>query len=220
MGETKDLDDFGEKLEVECSRADNPKRRISVTSSSCDDESNADRILLIGAGNTVMADEGIGPRCLEAMDGWYDFPENVELLDAGTMGLSLLDNLRQCDHLVVIDAAKETGHEPGTVILFTPEDLAQNQVLHSAHDMRLVDVLNAAKFMGVELKSAVIVGVQIGSMQEWVLELTPALEAAIPIACACALSELGKLGVVPSPKPDVCIPAELIDALENFALQD
>jgi len=167
-----------------------------------------------------MGDEGIGPRCIEALEEWFDFAENVELTDAGTMGLALLDTLREYTDLIVLDAAMETSHPAGTVILYTPDDLARHQVLHSAHDMRFVDVLKSAALMGIELDSVVIVAVQIKDMTQWILELSDEVEEAIPIACACALQQLEGLGASYSPKDDVEIPTELFDALDNYALGD
>jgi len=127
----------------------------------------------------------------------------------------MLDYLREYTHVVVIDAAKDTGHEAGTVILYTPEDLVKYQVLHSAHDMRLVDVLKSAALMGIELESVVIAGVQIESMEQWVLELSPSVEAAIPIACAAALQQLTTLGAEFTAKGDV--PEAFWDAYNNYA---
>jgi hydrogenase maturation protease len=172
----------------------------------------------MGAGNTIMADEGIGPRCVEALHEWFEFPENVELMDVGTIGLGMLDYLRDFTHIIVLDAAKDTGHLPGTVVIFTPEDLAQKQVLHSAHDMRFVDVLKSAKLMGIDLEYVIIVTVQIKSMSEWVLDLTPEVKAAIPVACACAMQQLKGLGFEPTRKDGVDIPTDYWDALDNFAL--
>lgn len=179
-----------------------------------------DRILIMGAGNTIMGDEGVGPRCVEELLNYFEFPDNVTLMDAGTMGLSILDVLRDYDRLIVLDAAQGTGHEPGTVLLFTPEELAENQVLHSAHDMRLVDVLKAAVMMDIELKSTVIVGVQVATISQWVLELSAPVEAAVSIACAAGLDQLARLGIEPQLKEGAEPPAELFDALENFAPQD
>jgi len=178
------------------------------------------RILILGAGNTVMADEGIGPRCIEALAAWFDFSEGVDLVDVGTTGLAMLDLLRDYRHLIVIDAAKDTGHPAGTVVLFTPEDLAQHQVLHTAHDMRFVDVLKSAALMGIEPQTVVIVGVQVADISEWVLELSEPLSAAIPVACACALQQLEALGASYSVKQGVTLPDELTDALVNFALEE
>jgi hydrogenase maturation protease len=138
----------------------------------------------------------------------------------GTTGLAMLDLLRDYEHLIVIDAAQDTGHPAGTVVVYTPEDLAKHQVLHTAHDMRFSDVLKSAALMGVELESVVIVAVQVAAISPWVLELSEELEAAIPIACACALQRLQDLGGGFSPKPDAEIPDELDDALANYALEN
>jgi hydrogenase maturation protease len=164
-----------------------------------------------------MADEGVGPTCLALLGECFDFPEQVELLDVGTTGLAMLSYLKGFDHLIILDAAQETGHPAGTVILFTPEDLVTNQVMHSAHDMRLMDVLQAAIMTGIEMKSTIVVGVQIASLQEWVLELTPAVKAAVPIACAAVLDQLRNLGIEATPKPGVTIDPVLMDALQNYA---
>ena len=105
---------------------------------------SSERILVMGVGNPLMRDEGVGPRAVELLMAGYEFPENVEVVDAGTMGLTILDLLLGIDRLIVIDAVKDTGHPAGTVLILSPEDIAGNQVLHSLHDMRLSDVLENA----------------------------------------------------------------------------
>lgn len=184
---------------------------------SSDIDARVERVLIMGAGNTIMADEGVGPRALELLDSLYDFPANVELMDVGTTGLTILDYLREVDHLIVLDAAKETGHEPGTVILFTAEELAQNQVMHSAHDARLIDVLKAAKLMGIDLKSVVVVGVQVASLTQWVMELSEEVEAALPLACAACLELLKAMKIDFSLKENVEPHPLIEEARRDFA---
>ena len=178
-----------------------------------------ERVLILGAGNTVMADEGVGPRCIEMLDALFDFSEGVTLVDVGTTGLGMLDLLRDVDHVIVLDAAKDTGHPAGTVVLFTPEDLATHQVLHSAHDMRFIDVLKSATLMGIDLRSVVIVAVQVQDLSEWVLELSPPVQEAVPIACAAALQQLEKLGKTFIVKGEGEVPEPILDALEHFEPQ-
>lgn len=182
-------------------------------------DATGDRILVMGAGNTIMADEGVGPRCLEELDRLFVFPDNVTLLDVGTTGLGIIDDLREADRVVILDAARDTGHPAGTVLLLTPQELAANQVMHSAHDMRLIDVLKAASMMGLELKSVVIIAVQVESLAQWVLELSDSVAAAIPIACAAALDQLQLMGINFMLREGQTMPAEMADALENFAPQ-
>ena len=177
-------------------------------------------VLLMGAGNTIMGDEGIGPVALDYLYRNFDFPENVALLDVATTGLSMLSYLEDIDHLIIIDAADDSGHPPGTVIFYTPDDLADQQVMHSAHDQRLTDVLFAAQMTGIEPKSVTIVGVQVQSLQQFVLELSGPVLAAMPIACAAALHLLSDLGYAAKPKPDAEIDPMLLEALANYGPQD
>jgi hydrogenase maturation protease len=175
-----------------------------------------DRILVMGVGNPLMRDEGIGPRVIELLRSTYTFPANVEVVDAGTMGLMILDLLRGIDRLIVVDAVKDTGHEPGTVLLLSPEDLAENQVMHSLHDMRLVDVLQNAALLDCT-PSTVVVGVQIESIVQWVVELSPRAEAALPVAVVAVLDQLKAAGVEPTPHEGTDVDARIIEALRTFA---
>ena len=65
---------------------------------------NPGRILVMGVGNPLMRDDGIGPRVVEMLLAGYSFPENVEVVDAGTMSYMILDLIRDFDRLVIIDA--------------------------------------------------------------------------------------------------------------------
>ncbi|MCL2403240.1 MAG: hydrogenase maturation protease [Coriobacteriia bacterium] len=185
-----------------------------------EDSSLDELILIMGAGNIIMGDEGIGPVALDYLHKRYDFPDNVALLDVATTGISMLPNLEGMDHLIIIDAANDSGHPPGTVIFYTPEDLANQQVMHSAHDQRLTDVLFAAQLTGIELKSVVVVGVQVQTLEHFVLELSEPVQAAIPIACAATLHCLSELGYTATAKSDVEPDPILLDALENYAPED
>lgn len=150
----------------------------------------------MGVGNPLMLDDGAGPRVIEVLLESFEFPDNVELMDAGTMGFSILDVFREIDHLIVIDAVKNTGHDPGTVLLLTPEDMAQSEIIRSAHDTQLIEVLKAAAMLG-HVPKTICVGVQIQSIQEWVLELSEPVAEAIPLAAAAVIGQLRQIGVEP-----------------------
>ena len=174
------------------------------------------RILVMGVGNPLMRDEGLGPRVIEVLREGFNFPENVEVVDAGTMGFTILDLLRGIDHLIVVDAIKDTGHEPGTVLILTPDELSSNQVMHSLHDTALVDVLQAAELMD-RAPQTVAVGVQIESIDEWVLELSDSVSEAVPIAAAAVLDQLSQLGIVPEKCAHADVDARIIGALRSYA---
>ena len=177
---------------------------------------STERILVMGVGNPLMRDDGIGPRVVELLLAGYRFPDNVEVVDAGTMSYMILDLLRGIDHLVIIDAVRETGHPPGTVMKMTPEEIAPNEVPHSMHDIALVNVLQAAELIDCA-PPAVAIGVQIDTIEEWVLELSPAVAAAVPIAAAAVLDELASLGSPGIPNEDADVHAQIIAALRSYA---
>lgn len=209
------LDDLRDRLAAasECATGD-----TACVSACCKEVLGGDELVLVmGAGNIIMGDEGLGPVALHYLHDHFDFPANVALLDVATTGISMLPNLKGMDHLIILDAAKDSGHPPGTVIFYTPEDLANQQVMHSAHDQRLTDVLFAAKLTGIELKSIVVVGVQVERLEQFVLELSEPLKKAVPIVCAAALHCLSDLGYPATPKEGVELDATLLDALQNYA---
>lgn len=174
------------------------------------------RMLILGIGNPLMTDEGVGVRVAELLMGGFEFPEGVDVVDAGTMGLGMINLLRERDLVIVVDAVDNTGHEPGTVVIMTPEELAPAQVLHSLHDMRLPNVLEAAALTDVE-PEVVCVGIQVESMQHWVTELTPAVEAALPAALAAVLDILANHGVEATPVDGGTMDADILESIRTRA---
>jgi hydrogenase maturation protease len=176
---------------------------------------DAERITVMGIGNPLMMDEGVGVRVMEIIMGTLRFPENVTLIDAGTMGMSILNLFRECDYLLVVDAVDGTGEPPGTVVRLSPEDLAPNQVKHSLHDIRLVDVLEAAMLMG-NRPQADCIGIQIADMSRVEIGLTPEVEAALPLAVAATLEVLAEHGVTPELAESASFEGGVLEAIRTF----
>ncbi|MCX8006820.1 MAG: hydrogenase maturation protease [Coriobacteriia bacterium] len=155
-----------------------------------------ERILVLGVGNLLMRDEGVGPRVVEALSSAYSLPDSVRVVDAGTLGFGMVHLLRDADYVLVVDAVDGTPHPPGTVLRLAPEHFAPNQVLHSLHDVRLVDVLAAARLIGVE-PQVECVGIQVEDIapDELSVGLTERVEAALPRATAAVLMLLEERGV-------------------------
>ena len=174
------------------------------------------KTLVLGVGNPLMRDDGVGPRVIELLRSGFTFPQHVDVVDAGTMSFMILDLLRGVDELIIIDAVRDTGERPGTVFRMTPEEIAPNQVPHSLHDMRLVDVLQAAELMG-SMPNTIAFGVQIETIEEWVLELSALVDAAVPIAAGAVLEELKALGIEPVACNDTDVSAQIIGALRSYA---
>ncbi len=174
-----------------------------------------ERITVMGLGNPLMRDEGIGPRVAEVLMEGFVFPDNVTVLDAGTMGMSILNLFQDADYMLVVDAIDGTGEAPGTVVRLDPEDLAPNQVLHSLHDIRFVDVLQAAELMGAKVVGE-CVAVQIQDMSQMSIGLTPAVEAAVPAAVAAVLTILAEHDVVVTPRQGTTADAQVLSAMRGF----
>ena len=175
-----------------------------------------ERITVLGIGNPLMMDEGVGVRVMEVMMGTLHFPDNVTLIDGGTMGMGILNLFRDCDYLLVIDAVDGTGEPPGTVVRLSAEDLAPNQVKHSMHDMRFVDVLEAAMLMGCRPESDCI-GIQIEDMGHVEIGLTPEVEAAVPAAVAAALEVLAERGINAEVADTSSAEADILEAIRTHA---
>jgi hydrogenase maturation protease len=158
------------------------------------------RVLVLGIGNLVMSDDGVGVKVVQQLQREYCFPENVEIMDGGTLGLDLLPKLEGIDHLIVVDAV-ETGRKPGTCVRLAGEELpVALETKVSPHQMGLKDLLSVAQLLGHSPGDMVLVGVQPGSI-EMDTELTPEVEAALQVLVNNVLDELKIIGVVPKRIP-------------------
>jgi hydrogenase maturation protease len=158
------------------------------------------RVLVLGIGNLVMSDDGVGVKVVQQLQREYCFPENVEIMDGGTLGLDLLPKLEGIDHLIVVDAV-ETGRKPGTCVRLAGEELpVALETKVSPHQMGLKDLLSVAQLLGHSPGDMVLVGVQPGSI-EMDTELTPEVEASLQVLVNNVLDELKKIGVLPKRIP-------------------
>ena len=143
-----------------------------------------------------MLDDGAGPAVYDDLCENYRFPDNVRLIDAGCMTMGLLPLVKECDYLITVDAVDGTGERPGTVFRFAPEDIAGHGVMQSLHDLRLIDLLNAASLLGFDARGMCF-GVQVENMNPVVVTegLTPDVYAALPLLRDAVLAHLIELGV-------------------------
>jgi hydrogenase maturation protease len=152
------------------------------------------KVLVLGIGNLVMSDDGVGVKVVQQLQREYFFGENVEIMDGGTLGLDLLPKLEGIDHLIVVDAV-ETGREPGFCVRLVGEELPiALETKVSPHQMGLKDLLSVAQLLGHLPGDMVLIGVQPGSI-EMDTELTPEVEAVLELLVKNVLDELEKIGV-------------------------
>lgn len=136
------------------------------------------RIMVMGVGNILLSDEGLGVRFLDEL-AKSTFPDNVELLEGGTAGLELVHLIQDVDFLIIVDALNANS-EPGALFRFQPGDLqimpAQYEV--SFHQIGIIEVLTMANVLG-KAPQTLIFGIQPKSL-EWGLEISPEIQALFP----------------------------------------
>jgi hydrogenase maturation protease len=145
--------------------------------------------LVLGLGNTIMADDGVGPCVIEYVARQGQLPSDVELLDGGTLGLDLLPRLEGVQRLIIVDAV-EIGQAPGTLVRLSGEDVSSAlDTKLSPHQMGLKDLLAVARLLGHLPDEVVLLGVQPASI-EMAAELSPQVAACLPQLAAMVRQEL------------------------------
>lgn len=162
-------------------------------------------VLVLGMGNILLEDEGLGIRALEALQRDYALPPGVELLDGGTTGMGLLDDIGGREHVLVLDAV-QTGEPPGTLVAMRGDRVpVYFGIRVTPHQLGLSDVLATLELSGEQPGSVTVLGLVPQSL-ELSLELSAEIEAKLPQLVDLAVSELGQLGYVPTKKgPDTFI---------------
>ena len=150
-------------------------------------------ILVLGIGNVLLTDEGIGVRALKELERKFIFPANIELLDGGTAGIELLRHIRNRDYLIIIDAMK-CGQKPGTVVRVEGDDVpAAFRTRISPHQLGLSDLLAAAMLTDELPKNLVLFGVEPESIDIG-LDLTDTVEANLNKLLDAVADELRSTG--------------------------
>lgn len=155
------------------------------------------RILVLGVGNILLSDEGIGVRVIEALEQRYVLPDGVDVLDGGTAGMELLEAMANRTHLIIVDAIVSRKSEPGALLILRDDEvpvLFNNKI--SPHQLGLSDVLSALRFTGEFPGSITLVGVIPHSLEPHI-GLTPTVEASLEPALQAVLTALVESGVTP-----------------------
>jgi len=156
-------------------------------------------ILVLGLGNVLLSDEGVGVRVVEALDASHDLPAEVEVLDGGTSGMDLLDMVADRDCLIVADAVN-AGGPAGRLIRLENDDIRQLfETRFSPHQLGLSDLLANLRLIGKAPRQVIVVGVVPQDLGLG-LELSAAAAGGRDAAVAMIVDELTRLGVAPQPR--------------------
>jgi hydrogenase maturation protease len=151
-------------------------------------------VLVLGLGNILLRDEGVGVRALEKLQAEYGLPPRVRALDGGTMGLDLLPYLAGASRLLILDAL-QAGGEPGSLVRLADDAVPAALALKlSIHQVGLSELLAAARFQGTLPGMVTLLGIEPASI-EWGLELSPPVSGALDGLIEAALLELQTWGI-------------------------
>lgn len=152
--------------------------------------------LILGVGNILLGDEGIGIRVVEALENRFQFPDEVMILDGGTAGIELLRYIEGRNLLIVIDAMR-AGLAPGTVFRVEGEDVAQRFMSKiSPHQIGLSDLLAAGILSDMIPQRITLFGIEPENLATGV-RLSPVVEASVEKIIASILDELADAGYAP-----------------------
>ncbi|MEL0586957.1 MAG: HyaD/HybD family hydrogenase maturation endopeptidase [Candidatus Thiodiazotropha sp. (ex. Lucinoma kazani)] len=157
-------------------------------------ENGAKKTLIIGMGNVLMQDEGVGVRAVEELVNRYHIPFGVEVVDGGTTGMELFEPMRQADNLIIADAVN-TGAPYGTLVRITHDEIpAFFQTKLSNHQLGVSDLLALLTLKGEIPDQVTIIGMVPHSLENR-LGLTAEAKQGLEQMVEMLVQELATLGI-------------------------
>jgi hydrogenase maturation protease len=152
------------------------------------------QITILGVGNILLSDEGVGVRVVEQLDRCYEFPDNVQVLDGGVLGVRLMGVIGSTDILIVVDAVKNQ-QAPGTLYRLADEEVPRRVLAkQSMHQLDLPEVLALCSAIDKNPRT-VVVGVEPEDITSMNVELTPTIAGKVDELVGMVLTELDHLGI-------------------------
>ena len=151
------------------------------------------QVLVLGLGNVLLGDDGVGPAALARLERDYRVPPQVRLVEGGTLGLALLDEFVQAEHVILVDAVA-TGEPAGTLVRLDGDavkDAVRERL--SVHQVGVVDLLDVARLIGRYPESVVLLGLAPGFIGLG-LTRTAAVDDALDALVSAIVGEVRDLG--------------------------
>jgi hydrogenase maturation protease len=154
-----------------------------------DDNTPTPRILVLGLGNILLQDEGVGVRAAQRLAANENLPKGVQTLDGGTRGLDLLPYLTGVNNLLLLDAV-DADQPPGSLVRLQGDEIhATLKIKTSMHQVGLRELLAVSKFRGTLPKRIVLWGIQ-PAVLDWGMALSPIVRAQLDELVYNALLEI------------------------------
>lgn len=152
------------------------------------------KTLILGVGNILQKDEGIGVRAVEILKDRFDFGDDVSIIDGGTMGLDLLPFIEGNDRILIVDAVN-TGEKPGSIVRIGGDEVPRFlSTKLSVHQIGLPDMLSAAVMMGILPKEVCLIGIQPENIETGI-SLSGSVERRMDDIIVAVLEKLDEWGV-------------------------
>ena len=152
------------------------------------------QVVVLGIGNILLSDEGVGVRAIEALRQRFDLPADVNVIDGGTSAMELIDDLSRAKLLIVVDAVK-AGRPPASIVHLSGNDVPvffRSKL--SPHQIGLSDVLASLELLGEAPQETIIVGIQPVSLSLG-MELSGEVKAILPDVVDLVVADLRSHGI-------------------------
>lgn len=149
------------------------------------------RTIIIGLGNPLLSDDGLGLQAAKLLRQRLGPEARVEVIEAYTGGLNLMELMVGYEWAVVVDAVTTGKHQPGTLIELGLDDLLSSRNTRSTHDASLAVAIETGKLLGLRLPDSIFfIGIEAGNAKDFGEQLTEQINQALPLLVERVLTKL------------------------------
>jgi len=174
-----------------------------------------EKIAVVGAGNVLFYDEGVGIFAQRFLEENYEFSGDVTIVDGGVLGFKLMTYYQDFERVIILDTITMQGEEAGTIYSIPAEKLlGLGSYKQNAHEVEIVEMLEICSLLE-NMADVKIVGIVPEDIIEVKTDLTPRLKANFSNFVDTAIKELENLGITCTKKQDQKTLEEIIELYEN-----
>jgi hydrogenase maturation protease len=153
------------------------------------------QVLIYGAGNLILSDEGFGVHFVRHLEKFYEIPENVELYDGGTLGIMVHFKFEEADKVILVDVV-DTAGEPGDIFRYDREEIMLKKipVKMSPHQIGLQEMLLLSEMRDAPQSDLTFYGIIAGSLDPGD-QLSAPLQQGLEKVAGLVVEELRSVGV-------------------------
>ncbi len=166
-----------------------------------DSQDSNSEVTILGIGNLLMGDEGVGIHALNKLQESYTFSPAINFIDGGTIGIDLIPYFEECNKMIIVDAV-DSQKEPGYIVTLENEEIHYRfNTKLSLHHAGLSDVLSIIKLQEIKAPDMILIGVQPEKV-EMGLELSDTVGTKMDQILKIITSKLSKWGIESKPISD------------------